>query len=74
VGTLANRGAPAGGGARATETGHHPADLHLEIPEKVLNELLAELLATQKTNYPLLGMVKVARVNGPIVLEIQVGV
>jgi hypothetical protein len=50
------------------------ANLHLEIPEKVLNEVLAELLAVQKKNYPLLGMVKAAHVKGPVIVEIEAGV
>jgi hypothetical protein len=61
-------------GTQFAELNGSSANLHLQIPEKVLNELLAELLAAQKKNYPLLGMVKVAHVIGPVTLEIEVDV
>ena len=50
------------------------ANLHLEISEEVVNELLPTVLATQQQNYPLLGMVNTARVKGPIILEVKLHV
>jgi hypothetical protein len=50
------------------------ANLRLELSETVVNELLANVLATQKKQYPLLGLVSTARVKGTVVLEVKLEV
>ena len=50
------------------------ANFHLEVPEKVLNDIVNEVLVAQKKNYPLLGLVKFTHVKGSIVLEVKLGV
>jgi hypothetical protein len=50
------------------------ANLHLILSEKVVNEFLAKALATQKKDYPWLGMVNAAHIKGSIVVEIKLQV
>jgi hypothetical protein len=47
------------------------ANLHLEISEKVVNEVLAKMLATQRQTYPLLDKVSAAQVKGSIIVELK---
>ena len=50
------------------------ANLHLQIPEKLLNELLATALSAQKENNPWLALVTAAHVKGSVSVEIKVNV
>lgn len=50
------------------------ANLHLEIPEKVLNELVGNLLLTQKKAHPVLDLVSAAQVKGTITLDVKLAV
>lgn len=50
------------------------ANLHLEIPEKILNELLTVTLNSQKAANPWLALVSAARAKGTVALEIKLTV
>lgn len=50
------------------------ANLHLQIPEKVLNELLALTIKSQKDAIPWLALVNATNVKGTLSVEIKLTV
>jgi hypothetical protein len=50
------------------------ANLHLQVPEKLLNELLTLTLNSQKAANPWLALVSAAHAKGTVALEIKLTV
>jgi hypothetical protein len=50
------------------------ANLHLEIPEKMLNEVVNNLLVAQRKDVPLLRLVSEAQVKGSLTLDVKLSV
>jgi hypothetical protein len=50
------------------------ANLHLEIPENVLNDLVGNLLVTQQKDHPLLALVSTAKIKGAITVDVKLTV
>lgn len=50
------------------------AALNLRLPEKLLNDVIAAALASQRANYPWLALVKSVHVKGSLELEVRADV
>jgi hypothetical protein len=50
------------------------ADLHLQLPEKLVNEAIAMLLASQRDANPWLALVSAAQVKGSITVDLKLNV